>query len=94
MELNEEIFFIKSQLTVLNTVAKKIHELRYDISLERDPVGARVEIVYLQTFCKDGFPAMDINVLHVHEQNADLIELWHVIYGFVMRDFEPVIIEN
>jgi len=91
MELNAERFFIKSQLTALNTIAKKIHELRYDISLERDPDGARIEIVFLQTFCLYGFPKMAIDVLRVHPQNEDLTELWHIIYGFVMKDYvQPV----
>ena len=94
MELNQERFFIKSQLTGLNTIAKKVHELKYDISIERDPVGARNEIAYLQTFCTDGFPKMAIDVLRVHPQNEDLVELWHVIYAFVMRDYEPAIIED
>jgi len=94
MELNQERFFIKSQLTALNTVAKRVWELRYDIQFGNDADGARNEIAYLQTFCTDGFPKMAIDVLRVHPQNEDLMELWHIIYAFVMRDFEPVVVED
>ncbi|MEI6263047.1 MAG: hypothetical protein WCR46_24540 [Deltaproteobacteria bacterium] len=90
MKLNQERFFIKSQLTVLNTIAKRVGELRYDIEVGNDAKGARIEITYIQTYCVNGFAKMD----KVHRQNEDLIELWNTIYGFVMKDYVPHIGDN
>jgi hypothetical protein len=90
MKLNEERFFIKSQLTVLNTLAKRVCELRYDIEFGNDAEGCRNELTYMQTFCVSGFAKMD----NVHRQNEDLIELWNTIYGFVMKDYVPHIGDN